>query len=57
MLIWRHQEVYGNRDEPNLDNNGNIIDFPDDNNESALFKFKQTGQTGKIGIKDTTGQA
>ena len=28
------------RDEPALDNNGNIIDFPDDNNNSASFKFK-----------------
>ena len=29
------------RDEPdNNDNNGNIIDFPDDNNNSASFKFK-----------------
>ena len=57
MLIRRHQEVYGNRDEPNLDNNGNIIDFTDDNNDSALFKFKQTGETGKIGITGITGQA
>ena len=33
------------RDEPALDNDGNIIDFPDD---SASFRFKQkiTGQTG-----------
>ena len=57
MLIRRYQEVYGNRDEPNLDNNGNIIDFPDDNNDSALLKFKQTGETGKIGITGITGQA
>ena len=28
------------RHEPALDNNGNIIDFPDDNNNSASFKFK-----------------
>ena len=36
------------RNEPDLDNNGNIIDFPDDNNNSAWFKFKQKirGQTG-----------
>ena len=37
------------RDEPVLDNNGGIIDFPDNNNSSASFKFKEqiTGQTGK----------
>ena len=42
------------RDEPALDNNGNITDFPDDNNDSALFKLKQkiTGQTGNGGTKD-----
>ena len=42
------------RDEPALDNNGNITDFPDDNNNSALFKLKQkiTGQTGNGGTKD-----
>ena len=54
MLIRRHQEVCGNyRDEPALDNNGNIIDFPGDNNNSASFKFKRkiTGQTGKGGTK------
>ena len=28
------------RDEPALDNNTNIIDFPADNNNSALFRFK-----------------
>ena len=41
-------------DEPALDNNGNIIDFPDDNNNSTSFKFKQkiTGQTGNGGTKD-----
>ena len=37
-----------------LDANNNIIDFPADNNDNTLFKFKQkvTGQTGKSGIKD-----
>ena len=42
------------RDEPALDNNGNIIDFIDDNNNSSSFKFKQktTGQTGKARTKD-----
>ena len=57
MLIRRHQEVYCNRNEPDLDINGIIIDFPDDNNDSALFKFKQTGKTEKIGITGTTRQA
>ena len=28
------------RDEPVLDNNGVIADFPADNNSSASFKFK-----------------
>ena len=38
------------RDEPALDNDGNIIDFPDD---SASFRFKQkiTGQTGQVAQK------
>ena len=42
------------RDEPALENNGSIIDFPDDNNNSDSFKFKQkmTGQTGAGGTKD-----
>ena len=29
------------RDEPALNDNCNIIDFPNDNNNSILFKFKQ----------------
>ena len=32
--LWQYY-----RDEPTLDNNGNIIDVPDDNNNSALFNF------------------
>ena len=42
------------RDEPALDNNGNITDFPADNNNSASFKFKQeiTGETENGGAKD-----
>ena len=42
------------RDEPALDNNGNVIDFLDDNNNSASFKFKPkiTGKTGNGGRKD-----
>ena len=41
------------RDEPALDNNGNI-NFPNDNNNSASFKFEQkiTGQTGNGGTKN-----
>ena len=47
--IWQHY-----RDEPVLDNNGNIIDFPAINNNSVLFKFKQeiTGKTGNAGTKN-----
>ena len=48
--LWQYY-----RDERALDNNGNIIDFPDGiNNNSASFKFKQkiTGQTGNGGTKD-----
>ena len=47
--LW---EYYG--DEPALDNNDNIIDFPADNKNSISFKFKQqiTGQTGNGGTKD-----
>ena len=43
---WSLWQYY--RYEPALDNNGNIIDFNDDNNNSASFKFKQktTGETG-----------
>ena len=42
------------RDAPALDNNGNIIDFPDDNNNSNSFKFKQeiTGKTGNSFAKN-----
>ena len=32
--LWQYY-----RDEPTLDNNGNIIDVLDDNNNSALFNF------------------
>ena len=34
--LWQYY-----RDEPALDNNGNITDFPHDSNNSASFKFKQ----------------
>ena len=53
IFIWKHQKVYGiYRDEPTLDDNKNIIDFPDDddddddnnnnnnNNNTISFKFK-----------------
>ena len=48
VSLWQYY-----RDEPALDN-GNIIDFPDDNNNSASFTFKQkiTGQTWNGGTKD-----
>ena len=47
--LWQY-----NKDEPTLENNGNIIDIPDDNNNSALFKFKQkiAGKTGNSDKKD-----
>ena len=46
--LWQYY-----RDEPVLDNNRNIIDFPDDNN-SVSFKFKPkiTGQTGNGSTND-----
>ena len=34
--LWQYY-----RDEPALDNNNNIIGFPADDDNSALFKFKQ----------------
>ena len=42
------------KDEPVLDNTGNIIDFPNDHNKSASFKFEQkiTGQIRTGGTKD-----
>ena len=42
------------RDEPALNNSSNIIDFPDDNNNSVSSNTKQkiTGQTGSGGTKD-----
>ena len=47
--LWQYY-----RDEPALGNNWNIIDFPDDNNNSASFKFKIkiTGQKENGGTKD-----
>ena len=37
------------RDEPFLDDNGDIADFPADDNNSASFKFK-TETAGRTGI-------
>ena len=47
--LWQYY-----RHEPALDNNNYITDFPNDNNNSISFKFKQqiTGQTGNGGTKD-----
>ena len=47
--LWQYY-----RDDPALDNNNNIIDFPADNNNSISFKFKQqnTRQRGHGGTKD-----
>ena len=42
------------RDKPALDSNNNITDFPDDNNNSTLVKFKEqvTEQTENGGKRD-----
>ena len=47
--LWQYY-----RDEPALDNNNNIIDFPANNNNSISIKFKQqiTVQTGNGGKKN-----
>ena len=47
--LWQYY-----RGQPSFHNSGNVIYFPDGNNNTALFKFKQkiTGQTGNDGIKD-----
>ena len=47
--LWQY-----NRDEPFVNANGDIADFPSDNNNSAYFKFK-TPMAGRIennGTKD-----
>ena len=58
ICIQRHQgNIIGclrqyYRDEALLDKNNNIIDFPANNNNSILFKFKEiTEQTGNGGTK------
>ena len=47
--LWQYQ-----RFEPAIDNNCNIIDFPDDNNNSGSFKIKHkiAVQTGNSRKKD-----
>ena len=47
--LWQYY-----RDETALDNNGNITDFPDDNNNSASFKLKKkiTRQNRSCGTRD-----
>ena len=49
---WSLWQVY--RDEPAPDFNKNIIDFPADNNNSILFKYKLQikGQTENSGAKN-----
>ena len=48
-ILWQYY-----KDEPPLKYNGDIIDFPENNNNSNSFKFKQkiTGQTGNGGTED-----
>ena len=47
--LWQYH-----RDEPFLDDDGVILDFPADNNNSASFKFiaKIAGRKGNDGTKD-----
>ena len=50
--LWKYY-----RDEPALDNNNNIIDYPNSNNNNnnkISFKFKEkiAGQTGNDGTKN-----
>ena len=49
ISLWQYY-----RDEPFLDANGAITDFPADKNNSASFKFKtkMAGRTGNDGTKD-----
>ena len=44
--LWKYY-----RNEPALDNNNNIIDFPTNNN-TILLKKKKIGKTGNVAIKD-----
>ena len=47
--LWQYY-----REEQALDKNSNIIDFPANDKNTTLFKFKQqiTGQAGNGGTKD-----
>ena len=47
--LWQYY-----RDDPPLDKNGNVIDFPANNNKSISFQFEQqiTGKAGNGGTKD-----
>ena len=47
--LWHHY-----RDEPHLNANGDVADFPTDNNNSASFKFKTkiAGRTEDDGTKN-----
>ena len=52
--VWQYY-----RDEPALDSNNNIIDFPADNNNSKSFKFKQqiirkTGNGGARNVRNSS---
>ena len=51
-ISWSFWQYY--RNEPALDNNNNIVDFPAKNNNSTSLKFKEqiTGPTGKGVTKD-----
>ena len=57
MILFRKHQYY--RDEPALNDTGNVVDFLNDNNNSISFKFKQqiTGQTGNNGTKDVETMA
>ena len=48
-ILWQYYI-----DEPVLDDNNNIFDFPTNNNNRISFKFKQQlkGQPGNGGTKD-----
>ena len=47
--LWQYY-----RNELFLDDNGDVVNFPAANNNSALFKFKHkiTGKTGNDGTED-----
>ena len=54
IFIQKHREVYSNAIETSFDNDGLIVDFPDDNNNSIYFKSREkiTGKTGNNVAKD-----